>query len=465
MTTNKIHGKGFQIGDAFKTAQVHDPKEYLDAVLGAEKLISKSAHVTKDGIFWKKEGQTWSRIRQDEIDQSFYSGTAGILYFYLKLYEATKEEQFFHMVQEGTRYLSLHWSNFLHQSNLFGLPGIEQGIYMGIGGIAMVLDEVYQATEDKQAKEASLAIFNYYKTTAKEDENGVYWTGSTALAMDGGIILLLLSMNELYQKEEIRELLVKAADWYLRQGEEKEGGLEFNGCKNFSSVSWPNYEFGTAGAGFLLTRLYEVFHEERYLNAAKACAIYMKSVQVPQKNGYLVPHDVYGPEEEEPVFFLSSCHGPGGNSKMYWELYRLTKDAEYLDEIKEMTAGIESQGAPTKSSRGFWNTWCFCCGHAGLVHFFIGMYLGTKDRHYYDLARQSASVIMGEKEENEDGTVVWPMAFWRIHPEWITTDLGYYDGQSGVASSLLELYLLETDQFHWKRLPDDPFPEEEQHGK
>lgn len=54
------------------------------------------------------------------------------------------------------------------------------------------------------------------------------------------------------------------------------------------------------------------------------------------------------------------------------------------------------------------------------------------------------------------------MAFWRLKPDFVTTDLGYYDGQAGMAATLLQMYLIESGSYHWNRLPDDPFPEQEE---
>jgi lantibiotic modifying enzyme len=450
----------FGVGQAFASAPAQSPEEYLNAALRAEKFIAGFAHETEDGIYWKKVGTTWSGVGEEEIDQSFYSGTSGILYFYLKLYETTKEPRYLEIVQKGTRYLAKHWRDFFKQSSLFGLESSNYGIYMGVGGLGLVLGEVYRSTKDENARQGMTQVVNYYKETAQRDETGVYWTGATGLAMDGGILLLLLQQYKLLGDEQTKQLLLDGAYRLLKQGERKEdGGLEFNGCKTFNTVSWPNYEFGTAGSGYLLTLLYEFTGDETFLQAAKDCTIYLKQIQVRQSKGYLIPHDVYGPEGEEPVFFLSSCHGPGGNAKLYYKLYKLTGEQKWLDEINAMIDGIESVGAPERQSVGFWNTQCFCCGHAGLVQFFVGLYEGLGDERYLNLARRTAAVILGEKEDNEDGTSQWPMAFWRIKPEFLTVDLGYYDGQAGIASVLLQLYLCETGNFHWNRLIDDPFPE------
>ena len=451
----------YLIGSKFRSAQVKDPQEYLDAALGAEKFIAQYAHRTPDGLYWKKSGLTWSRIGAQEIDQSFYSGTAGILYFYLKLYEVTKDESYLETIKEASRYLSIHWRDFFGQSSIFGLPETDYGIYMGVGGIALIEAEVYRSIGDENAKRAVEEIGAYYRESANHGEDGAYWTGSTGLAMDGGILLLLTDQYRLLGDPRTLDLIREGAAWYLKQGIRKEdGGLEFNGCRNFSPVSWPNYEFGTAGAGYLLTRLYDLLGDEAYLQAAKDATLYLKSIQEPQSKGYLIPHDVYVPEGTQPVYFLSSCHGPGGNSKMYWRLYQITGDEAYFDEIRAMADGIESTGAPERSSVGFWNTQCYCCGHAGLVQFYLGLYRSTKEERWHDLALRAASVIMGEKEEGEDGTTYWKMAFWRVKPDFYTVDLGYFDGQAGIATVLLQMYLNETGQYHWRRLPDDPYAED-----
>lgn len=458
----KMKSHGFQVGGLFAYTAASSPEDYLNAALRTEKYIAKSMHTVGDGIYWKKEGATWSGVGPDEIDQTFYSGTSGILYFYLKLYETTQKAEYLEIVQQGTKYLAKHWRDFFDQSSLFGLESSDYGIYMGVGGLALVLGEVYRSTKDENAKRGALEINEYYKSSAKKDEDGAYWTGATGLAMDGGIILLLMQQYQLFANEDTKQLILSAAHRFLKQGERKDdGGLEFNGCKDIGTVSWPNYEFGTAGSGYLLTLLYEFTGDESYLQAAKDCTIYMKTIQVKQKKGYLVPHDVYGPEGEEPIFFLSSCHGPGGNAKLYYKLYRITGEQKWLDEINAMIDGIESVGAPEKQSIGFWNTQCFCCGHAGLVQFFIGLYQGLGDDRYLNLARRAAAVILGEKEDEEDGSSKWSMAFWRIKPDFLTVDLGYYDGQAGIASALLQIYLTETNHFHWNRLIDDPFPQQQ----
>ena len=66
------------------------------------------------------------------------------------------------------------------------------------------------------------------------------------------------------------------------------------------------------------------------------------------------------------------------------------------------------------------------------------------------------SVILEEEDEQE---VFWPTAFARIDPQTVDVKYSFYDGSTGIATSLIELYLLLTGHYRIHRLADDPFPE------
>lgn len=440
----------------FKKKQNPQAEDYLSTALGAEKYIRKFEQETADGIYWKKKGATWSEVPEEEIDLSFYSGNTGILFFYLKLYETTKKEEYLERINKSAAYIAKHWKEYFNQTPIFGSDFMIKGLYMGIGGIGLILLETYKATGNEEAKIAALEVYEYYKENVVKKDDGIAWSDSPAVAMDGGVILFFLEIYKVFEKEETRKLILQAANHYLSHGishQTKYGeALEFRGWPGPGTR--PNYEFGTAGAGYVLTLLYELNGEEKYLEAAKKADHYMRSIKVDQVKGYLHPYDE---EQNPPIYFLSSCHGVGGNSKLYYKLYEITKDPDYLKQISEMVDGIESVGAPEKTSDGFWNTLCFCCGHAGMVHYFLGLYNTLKEDRYLDLAKRTASILIGEAKENEDNSISWPMAFWRVKPDYLTTDLGFYDGIAGIGTALLEAYLQEKNEFKWARLIDDPF--------
>ena len=79
-------------------------------------------------------------------------------------------------------------------------------------------------------------------------------------------------------------------------------------------------------------------------------------------------------------------------------------------------------------------------------------WLGSIFRRTSSVGRQSALALDGD-------AVDWPIAFERIHPDRYSRRIDYYEGAAGIASALLQIYLDETGNFRWSRLPDDPFPE------
>ena len=125
-----ISRHGFGLGHAYETAQPSSPQEYLDIALRTEKFVTKYAHKMEDGIYWKKSGPGW-RGDPADIDLSLYSGSAGVLYFYLKLQEATGDSIYLETIREGTRYIAAHWRDFFDQTPVFGdmdLRGSEYGV-------------------------------------------------------------------------------------------------------------------------------------------------------------------------------------------------------------------------------------------------------------------------------------------------------------------------------------------------
>lgn len=449
----EINDHKFAIGREYAVLSADKPENYLQVALQAEKFLAQNVHETEEGIFWQKSDAK-------NTDLTFYSGSSGVLYYYLKLAETISDAGYRTIAEKGTNYLAAHWRDFLSAPPTLGL-GTEKGLYFGLGGVGLVLGEAFRVLHNQRAAEAAKEIMAYYQEIAITDESGTHWTDSTALAMDGGIILLFLQQYKLFRDKKIKETILSAGRAYLSRGKRlMGGGIEYNGCEGLSlPFSMPNFEFGSSGAGYLLTLLYDFTGDTDYLEAAKGTAAYLKKISVKQKKGYLIPHDVYVPTSETPIFYLSSCHGPAGTAKLFYRLYQLTGEVQYMDEIHELVDGLESLGAPEKQSAGLWNNVCLCCGHAGLVQFFVGLYQADGNERWHNLAVRSANVLLGEKEILSDGEVTWPMAWERINPDSISTSLGYYDGTAGVASALLQIYLSERGKFHWNRLPDDPFPE------
>jgi lantibiotic modifying enzyme len=290
-------------------------------------------------------------------------------------------------------------------------------------------------------------------------ENGSYvWKKNLAMFYDGGVLLQLLQVAEFLEDKKILEAVIDSGRYLADTAyQHKEGGLVYDGYNGSNPYVAPNFEFGSAGSGYVLLRLYEVSGDKIFLEKAVACSKFLNKISVRQKKGRLIPYR-YG-SREKTIYYLGACHGPAGTGKFFYKLYQVTKDEKYLKQLYELYDGLEALGGPTKMSEGLWNCINLCCGAAGHVQAYIGLYVSTKEEKWLELARQSAGVLLGEMETTEDGANYWQVALDRIAPDVYTVPVGYYDGISGIASALLQLYLVEENKFDWKRLVDDPFSE------
>ncbi len=459
----------FAVNKPFLSKKAGSPQDYLDAVLEVEKNIAKYAVENENEIFWKQDFGN-----AHKVDVSIGYGTAGIAYFYLQLYEATKNERHAEIVKKAVCYIKNHWRQSIPpEPHRYTWPdGMHYGIYSGISGTGSFLILAEKAFGLKDAQEAIDDILDYLKKKSVpvklNDGNaaGIKWTGSPVSLADGGILMFLASLYETRPSEELKEFLESAGNAYLASGIEHEnGGLEFSDyetCKLSEpdypyKVSQPNFELGSAGAGFVLGRLYQALGEKKYLDAAVKVERYLDTVKIEQKKGFLLPYRVG--DVGDPIFYLGNCHGAAGTAKFYYLIYRLTKNNEYLEKVNQLFDGFESLGAPVKMSAGLWNNTSVCCGQGGILNTAIGLKSTTGQSRWNDLAKQAAEILLGEKDEVEPSHYGWPIAYRRIAPTEFSYTIFYNDGTAGSAAALLRIYFSETGRKNSYSLADDPFIE------
>lgn len=227
----------------------------------------------------------------------------------------------------------------------------------------------------------------------------------------------------------------------------------------YSKIRPVNY---IAVVGCALTIAYRYTKKESYLNAAVEAAKHLKAIAVKQGDGFLIPwHDEPGKED---IFYVSTCHGPTGLSKLFYRLFEETGDKQYLDDIKGLYKGFRHLGVPEKMPAGYWNSVCVCCGTAGVQHFLINCCIIFEGEEIAKDAAKAvkiiANVLLGEQEKKVGGRYgVWPIAYDRVLPEKMAPAYGYSDGAAGIAAALLQMYLFSKNEFEWIRFIDDPYPD------
>lgn len=439
----------FRVGKPYAIKRADSPDEWLAVALQAERYIAGFQLEDDDGVYWEGVGG-------EAPNPGYADGSAGILHFYIQLARVTQDPRHWETARRSASWIR----SKVGEAPVTMLEGFDSCY-------GLMLLEAAAVFADSSYAEAARRFAQRYLLHYEQGEHGPYWTGNTAWVKDGGIILFLLALGRYLDDPAILDVVRRAGAQYLSAGKpDGDGHLVFDG--HFGGTfsvegvvfhmehNMPNWEFGAAGSGYILLKLYKLTGERRYLDAAFDQLRYLRSVAVPQTKGVLIPRSL-GPEERD-LFPLGHCHGIAGTGLFPFLLHQLTGDKSAAEFLVALADGFEAVGAPEHQSRGLWNIDTLCCGHAGLVHYFVGLYLATGESRWHDLAIRCGNVILGMKEDLGEGRADWPIAFWRQKPDDITRPHSLFRGAAGIGLALVEIAMMERGDFTLDRFIDDPFP-------
>jgi hypothetical protein len=174
-----------------------------------------------------------------------------------------------------------------------------------------------------------------------------------------------------------------------------------------------------------------------------------------QGAGALIP---YRYPDLQDVYYLGFCHGPAGTARLFYQLYKVTRDKAYLDWTERLARGVMNSGIPANQTPGFWNVVCQCCGSAGVTEFFLGLWASTGNLEYYAFANRLADQALSRQTNFDGKGYRWYQAWTRVKPGEVTAETGYSIGAAGVATALLHSYLAQAGRYDTIALPDNPFP-------
>lgn len=377
---------------------------------------------------------------------SLYSGTAGVVLFFLELAAATGDDGYLEDAAGGARHLAATWRG---QADL--------SFHHGLSGVMFALAEAGWATGEDLFETEAAAIADHVMRGARSIDGGLGWTGDPAQRGDGGIILALLHASGILGVPAYREIAVEAG---RRITALAVPGHRFGGgaCPDLPpDAVTPGFLAGTAGTAFLLARLYGVTGEVRFLGAARRGADFVRAVSTVTERCALVPHHL---PQGRDLHYLGFCSGSAGVARMFYELYRVTGDAGELDWVERLARGVVHRGAPARRGGGHWNVACQCCGTAGLLELFVGLWAATGRPVHLELARDLGRDLAGGATRHDGRGARWYQAYRRLRPWEITADTGYMIGAAGIGAALLHLDAA-TRPKEARRLilpPDNPFP-------
>lgn len=431
--------------------------ELLDVARGTERWIDTFTQKTDVGRAWGLAAE-----RPDKQVYTLYAGSAGIVLFYLELFQATRENEYLAVaVQAGDEILK----QLPDQTPTCAAMG-------GWVGYMFVLNELAKLSGEKRFREAATTCVQNQRDSADNIGAGIGWIQEMPYAKLTGHegVREIFDMAEgaagaatywLYAHDQgIHDQALDwcrlAADRLLEVAEPAEGGLRW---QLMPDIPWafdaPNFAHGTAGVSYFMARMFEASGEQKYMDAALLGAEHVQAMAegIPG-GGHLVPHILNDGKPNR--FYLGECHGPAGTARLFYLLSELTKDDAWQLWGRGLDDGLVSLGAPEERGRGFWNNISQCCCDAGIGDHAVNMFRVTRDEFYKDLAVRVANELV-RRAEHKEGTYCWPQAEHRTQPDFIQTQTGYMQGAAGVGSFLVHLATTLLGDPVKIQFPDSPF--------
>ncbi|GGK89775.1 hypothetical protein Sme01_50140 [Sphaerisporangium melleum] len=423
-----------------------DGETPLSAAITTGRWIRSAGIDDARGRHWLANPDPGRRSARSGRPGSLYAGVAGIVLFFLELAAATGHEAYLDEARQGARHLAATWQDEADLS-----------LYHGLTGMVFALAETGWATGDESFVAAARAAADRVARSARRLPSGVSWTGDPAQRGDGGIILGLLHAAGILGVPEYEEIAVEAG---ARVAGLAVPGHKFgaDGCPDLPlDAVTPGFLSGTSGTAFLLARLYAVTRDERFLRAALRGADFVRTISVVNGRHAFVPHHV---PQGRGLHYLGLCSGSAGVARLFYELHRVTGDPGHLEWVERLATGIACSGLPRRRTEGFWNVACQCCGAAGLVELFVGLWAATGTRAHLDFAQSLADDLIGRATGHDGAGYRWYQAYRRLRPWEVTADTGYMIGAAGIGASLLHLHAAMADGEARRviLLPDNPFP-------
>lgn len=331
-------------------------RPYLNAAIEASHWIDKSAIHKDTGTVWPSDP-----AEVKTVNTGLYSGTPGVILFYLEAYHDSGDQKFLAKARSGSDYL------------LSVLKDQKQaGLYSGLAGIGYTLIATYKATGDEKYRQGASDCVKQIQQNAKKVGAGVEWPGGMDIISGGAGtgLFLLYAARELKDPSAI-ETAAQAGQRLIELGKPENGGLTW---MLTAERNMPNFSHGTAGITYFLTSLYADTKRKEFLDAALAGAKHLLSIANTEGDQCLIFH---ADPDGKDRYYLGWCHGPAGTARTFYRLYQVTGDKQWMDWTRRSMKRLLTSGIPEKRTEGFWDNVGWCCGSAAVAQFGLEMYPAT----------------------------------------------------------------------------------------
>jgi lantibiotic modifying enzyme len=413
-------------------------RPFLDAAVDAAKWIDASAIKTDHGVTWPADPND-----PKSVGTSLYSHSPGVVLFMLELHRATGDQKYLDRAKLGADHLA---STIDAET--------DTGLYTGLGGIGYTLLETANLTRDAKYSDAAKKAAERVRQLAKPAGKGVEWNDTTDIIGGGaGTGLFLLYAAKELDEPAYRDLADKAGRRLIELARPENGGEKWAMSPKFPRLM-PNFSHGTAGIAYFLATLSAESGDKAFLDHAIAGGKYLQSVAKTTGDMCLIFHNE---PDGKDLYYLSWCHGPPGTARLFYRLFQITKDPQWMEWVHKSARGVMDSGIPETRQPGYWNNVSQCCGDAGVAMFFLDIARpGGRRQQYLDFARRTTEYLMSKGTRDEKG-LRWIQAENRTQPDKVVAQTGYMQGASGMGMLLLRLDGMSRRRRLGTIFPDNPF--------
>jgi lantibiotic modifying enzyme len=408
------------------------PADYKSAANLVGEWLLKTAQRESTGWSWP----THPGIA-NHTDPSLYAGIAGPALFFVEAYRTGGDERWLEPVRGAASWMAHHL-----EESAAGWAGC--GLFTGIGGWVLVLDEIASASDDDEVRHQAATVIRAIMDRAAKADEGTQWHELTEILWGtAGIGCLLLRIGRDHEGDYAVELAARAGDWLIHQAEPAPtGGIRWSLGEGFHrerpglDPHFPNFAHGTAGIAFFLARLAQETGETRFLEASLAGTEWiLTTVKTDGDTCAAYHHEPDGTD----LYTLGWCHGPPGLGSLFRQLEISTGDISWRTLLRRAARADRISGIPEQKEPGFWDNVARCCGSAGVAEFFLDLHRLEGQIDDLDFARTLVDDLLERAIVDEDG-MRWSNFEYRKDEPHLPAETGFMQGASGIGSTLLRLH-------------------------
>jgi hypothetical protein len=233
------------------------------------------------------------------------------------------------------------------------------------------------------------------------------------------------------------ELAAHAAAVLLAESEEHGEGLDWPFVPTRflidgeEDVRMPNLSHGLAGIATALALAGSEFTQPDWITAASRGAHRLVELGDHSGGGFVAPRRL-PPKPEDDVVTFTWCHGPTGTSLLFAAL-GAAGVSEVGGETVELwrrrcLSSVRRSGVPERLYPGFWDNDGRCCGTAGVAEVML-------DAGDLDYAFELADALIDRAVTNDTGTY-WRFIEHRNADPMLPPGTGWMQGAAGIAATL-----------------------------